>query len=321
MLNSLMPAIEQKMSRRMMGNHFEISVVHPDAHFAQHAIELAFAEITRIEKLFTTFSEDSITNRLNAAAGLHEVQVPREFFNLVERAQKLSRLTDGLFDLSYGSAHKQFWNFDTSARSLPSEAEALLNVALVNYENIITNEKDHTIYLKQKGMRIGFGGIGKGYAADKARLVIQQQGIENGLVNASGDLTAWGNQSEEVQGWKVGVSNPSEPKLPLAWLQLKDAAIATSGNYEKFFVIDGTRYSHIINPKTGLPVTGIASVTILAPHAELADALATPVTIMGAARGIDFVNQLKGIECAMITDDHKIFTSKNINLHHPHEKN
>jgi thiamine biosynthesis lipoprotein len=162
-------------------------------------------------------------------------------------------------------------------------------------------------------MRIGFGGIGKGYAADKAKVALVSLGVRNGIVNAAGDLTVWGTQANG-EPWTIGIADPNAAGRPFSYLQLTDTAIATSGNYEKFVMIDGKKYSHTIDPKTGLPVTGIKSVSIISPNAELADAMATPVMIMGIKVGLDLINQVNGLGCIIIDDNDHVFTSKNIQL-------
>jgi thiamine biosynthesis lipoprotein len=162
-------------------------------------------------------------------------------------------------------------------------------------------------------MRIGFGGIGKGYAAEKAKSLLQQKGVENGIINAAGDLTAWGAQPNG-KPWTIGIADPNAARKAFSFLEIRDTSIATSGNYEKFVLIDGKKYSHTIDPKTGLPVTGIKSVTIICPNAEIADAMATPVMVMGIKTGLDMLNQMKWIAGIIIDDDDKIYTTKNINL-------
>ncbi|MEO6542051.1 MAG: FAD:protein FMN transferase, partial [Ferruginibacter sp.] len=237
----------------------------------------------------------------------------KEFFGLVQRSIKISAITDGAFDITYGSIDKQLWNFDRSMTSLPDEATARSMVSLINYRNIILNSDDCSIMLKEKGMRIGFGGIGKGYAAEMAKALLKKEGVESGIVNASGDLTTWGTQANG-KPWTIGIADPGNAHLPFAWLNITDMAIATSGNYEKYITVNGKKYSHTINPKTGLPVTGIKSVTIISPNAEIADALATPVTIMGIRAGLNLVNQLQQVECIIIDDHNKLYASENILL-------
>lgn len=307
-----MPA-EFKRSEKLMGNIFEITVVADDAAIAYPAMEIAVAEIQRIEVLLTTFNENSQTNRINAAAGITAIKVDKEVFDLIERSIRISKITDGAFDLSYGSIDKNLWNFDTSISQLPEASVARSMVKLINYKNIELNKDACTVYLKEKGMRIGFGGIGKGYAADKAAQILQKLGIDSGLVNASGDIKTWGTQANG-NAWTIGVSDPDDPGRAFSYLNISNKAIATSGNYEKFVMIDGRKYSHTIDPKTGLPVTGIKSVTVVAPNAELADAMATPVTIMGIKAGLSMINQIPQLGCIIIDDNNHLYSSKNIQL-------
>jgi thiamine biosynthesis lipoprotein len=298
---------------KLMGNQFEFSVVSHDESWAKASIEEAIAEIRRIEKLLTTFSDASQTNLINEKAGVAPVKVDEEVFDLIERSLRISALTQGAFDITYGSIDKSLWNFDQNMTSLPDERTAKQMVRLINFRNVILDKRQRTVFLKEKGMRIGFGGIGKGYAADRAKSVMKKLGVEDGIVNAAGDLTVWGRQPNgEV--WTIGIADPAKKHLPFASLQLTDMSVATSGNYEKFTIIDGIKYSHTIDPKTGYPVRGIKSVTIICSSAEIADAMATPVMVMGARAGIHLIDQIIGIACIVIDDNDTIYTSKNINL-------
>ena len=296
-----------------MGNRFELTVVGHDEKFAQISIDKAIAEIKRIENLLTTFSNDSQTDRINQAAGTHPVKVDKEVFDLIARSLRISSITQGAFDISYGSLDKRFWNFDQNMTSLPGKETGKKMVRLINYKNIILNAVETTVYLKEKGMRIGFGGIGKGYAAERAKYILQNEGIESGVVNASGDLTAWGHQPNG-KTWTIGIASPENISHPFSSMNITDKAVATSGNYEKFVVINGKRYSHTIDPKTGFPVSGIKSVTIICSNAEVADALATPVMVMGVKPGLEMINQLQDVACVIIDEDHKLFTSNNIKI-------
>jgi thiamine biosynthesis lipoprotein len=304
-----------KRGLRLMGNHFEISVVSIDEAWAQKRIDEAIADIQRIEALLTTFSNDSQTNQINQNAGIAPVQVDQEVFDLIERSIKISHLTQGAFDITYGSIDKSLWNFDVNMKQLPDVEVAQASVKLINYQNIILNRPNRTVLLKEPGMRIGFGGIGKGYAADKAKQLLHKAGVKSGIVNAAGDLVTWGTQPDG-KPWTVAIADPNRQSPYFSKLDISNSAIATSGNYEKYAMIDGKRYSHTIDPKTGLPVTGIKSVSIICPSAELADALATPVTVMGVQVGLGLINQLKGVACLIIDDQDCLYTSKNINLHH-----
>ena len=300
-----------KIAILLMGNQFEISAVSDNEQNANRIINAGIDEIKRIEKLLTTFQDSSETNLINRNAGIEPVRVSEEIFNLIERSIKISSITQGAFDITYGSIDKSLWNFDTQMKSLPDKQTAREMVRLINYRNIVLDRENSTVFLKEKGMRIGFGGIGKGYAAEMAKCKMQQLGITNGIVNASGDLTTWGLQPNGNE-WTVGIANPNISGEVFSFLKISGLAVATSGNYEKFIMIDGKKYSHTIDPRTGLPVTGIKSVTIITKNAEIADAMATPVTIMGVKAGLHMINQMKDVDVIIIDDHDKIHHSTNI---------
>jgi len=298
---------------KLMGNRFEISVVHFDESEANKKIDLAIAEIQRIEALLTTFNDYSITAEINLNAGLRPVKVPSEVFNLISRSLKISELTQGAFDITYGSIDKKLWNFDVNMTSLPDAETAKQMVKLINYKNVICDNANCTVFLKLKGMRIGFGGIGKGYAADRAKYILQSNGISSGIVNAAGDLVTWGTQIDG-KPWTAGIADPNQTNHVFSSLNISNLAIATSGNYEKYATINGKKYSHTIDPKTGFPVTGIKSVSIICPSAELADALATPVMVMGVKTGLHLLNQMNNIASIIVDDNDRVFTTRNINF-------
>jgi thiamine biosynthesis lipoprotein len=295
----------------LMGNRFDLGIVSENSMDANAGLAEAVEEIKRIERLLTTFDERSQTNQINANAGIAPVEVDQEVFDLITRAQKIANLTQGAFDLSYGSLDKRLWNFDQEMRSLPDPMEMAKSVRLIDYQAIELDAENHTVFLRKKGMRIGFGGIGKGYAADRAKSILVKQGFQHGVVNASGDMSAWG-LNERGLPWQVAIVDPDDPQKTIAHFDLTNAAVATSGNYEKYVMIAGKKYSHTINPKTGYPIQGIKSVSVFAPVAELADALTTPIAVMGVEVGLDLVNQLNGINCVIIDDDNRIYQSKNI---------
>ena len=298
---------------KLMGNRFEFTVIAEDDAIGNEAIDLAVIEVRRIENLLTTFKDSSETNRVNEYAGIKPFKVCAEVFSLIERSIKISQLTDGAFDITYGSIDKSLWNFDVNMKSLPDAELAKTTVGLIDYKNVVLDRVKLTVFLKNKGMRIGFGGIGKGYAADMAKQVLQKFGISAGIVNAAGDLVTWGKQLNGEQ-WTVGIADPDQTSRPFSALNISNMAIATSGNYEKFVMINGRRYSHTIDPKTGFPVSGIKSVSVLCPSAELADALATPIVVMGVEVGLNLINQMQQVACILIDDQDRMFTSKNINV-------
>lgn len=307
------PLIEYKQVARLMGNTFEITVVAEEKTWAMAKINKAIDEIRRIEHLLTTFNEQSQANQINAMAGIGPVKVDREVFELIKRSLKISAVTNGAFDITYGSVDKRLWNFDRNMTQLPDPETARRTVRLINYKNVILDEENGTVMLKEKGTRIGFGGIGKGYAADKAKALLLKEGVKSGIVNASGDLITWGTQANG-KSWTIGIAHPDDARHAFSYLDISNLAIATSGNYEKYVMIGGKKYSHTINPATGMPATGIKSVTIISPYAEIADAMATPVMIMGVRAGLDLINQIKHLGCIIVDDDNIIYSSKNIQL-------
>jgi FAD:protein FMN transferase len=298
---------------KLMGNRFEFTVVGEDETDTMHHIDAAISEVSRIEALLTTFNEESQTAAINRQAGSEPVKVDAEVFGLIRRSLSISSITQGAFDISYGSMDKRFWNFDQEMIALPSKQIARASVKLINYKNILLDEINQTVFLKQKGMRIGFGGIGKGYAAERAKYILEQGGVVSGVVNASGDLAAWGYQPNG-KPWTVGIASPDGSRHPFSRVEISGKAVATSGNYEKFVTIGGKKYSHTIDPRTGFPVHGIKTVTILCSNAELADALTTPVMVMGTSAGLNLINQLDHVGCMIIDDNNKLHTSANINL-------
>lgn len=305
---------QEKYNRtlKLMGSRFDITVVAKDEVQANDYIDLALSEISRIEKEISSWDPESETSKIIANAGIQPLKVNRELYDLITRAVKISELTEGAFDITYASMDR-IWKFDGSMNHLPTDDEIAQSIRKVGYKNIVLDPEHQTVFLKNKGMRIGFGAIGKGYAADKAKQLLISEGVNGGIINASGDLTTWGTQPDGSP-WMVGITNPLNKNKVFSWFPLDNNAVVTSGNYEKFVEFNGKKYTHIIDPRTGWPVSGLTSVTIFAPKAELADALATSVFVMGRETGIDFINQLPGMECVIVDDNGKIFKSENIQL-------
>ena len=165
-----------------------------------------------------------------------------------------------------------------------------------------------TVFLKKEGMKIGFGAIGKGYAAVRAKIVMQKMGVESGLVNAAGDLLCWGQPLAD-EPWTVKISDPENPRRALAEFDIPPGSVVTSGGYEKYALVNGKKYSHIIDPRTGMPVEGLKSVSIICPNPELGDALATAVTVLGQEQGLALIDQLAGVECLIVNNDNELINS------------
>lgn len=293
-----------------MGSRFDITVVAQDSIEAHSFIDLAVAEITRIEKLISSWDPNSQTSEINDNAGIKAVKVDRELFDLIERSLGISKLTDGAFDISYASMDK-IWKFDGSMTKMPSDEEIKSSVSKIGYQNVLLDKENSTVFLVNSGMKIGFGAIGKGYAADKAKKLLLSKGVVAGIINASGDMNTWGKQTNG-DPWKVAITNPLDKNKAFALLPINNGAVVTSGNYEKFVLFNGVRYTHIIDPRTGYPATGIISVTVFAPKAELADALATSIFVMGKEIGLNRINQIPNVECIIIDEKGQIITSNNI---------
>lgn len=299
-------------SIKLMGSQFEITVVANSKDEGSKYIDIAIHEIQRIEKLISSWNVNSQTSLINKNAGVKPVIVDDELFQLINRSLKISKLTDGAFDISYASMDR-IWKFDGSMIEMPKKELIQKSVEKVGYHNIILDASNNSVFLKLEGMKIGFGAIGKGYAADKVKGLLQEKGVKAGIINASGDLNAWGKQPDG-SSWMVAIVNPLNKKKVFSWLPVNNNAVVTSGDYEKYVTFNGELYSHIIDPRTGYPSTGILSATIFTSNAELADALATAVFVMGVDVGLSFINQLKGVGCILVDKDNNILTTKNINL-------
>ncbi len=301
-----------KQTLKLMGSRFDITVVANDSVQGHIYINDAIEEISRIEQLISSWDPKSQTSEVNRNAGIKAVKVDKELFDLIERSIAISKLTDGAFDITYASMDK-IWKYDGSMIQMPSEDVIKASVRKIGYQNIILNKEATTVFLKLEGMKIGFGAIGKGYAADKAKDLLMSKGVKSGIINASGDMNTWGLQLNG-EPWKVAITNPMDKTKAYGLLPISDGAVVTSGNYEKFVEFNNVRYSHIIDPRTGYPSTGIISVTVFAPKAELADALATSVFVMGKEVGLNRINQLPKVECIIIDEHGNVFTSNNIKI-------
>ena len=295
-----------------MGSSFEVIVVAKNKEVADGFILMAKNEISRIENLISSWDSNSETSKINQNAGVKPVKVSKELWDLIERSQKLSQLTSGAFDISYAAVDK-IWTFDGGDSELPAESVLKRSVAKIGYKKIRLNQKDQTVFLSQAGMKIGFGAIGKGYAADRAKEILVAAGASGGIINASGDMNTWGTHADGSD-WNVAIVNPLNSKKVFSWFSIEQQAVVTSGDYERFTTIAGERYSHIIDPRTGMPAKGILSCTIFAPKAELADALATATFVMGTTAGIFLINQLPKVEAIIIDALGRTHTSKNIKI-------
>lgn len=297
-----------KIQCKLMGSDFELCIVDSDETKAHYFLDKGVLEIQRIENLLTEFSKDSLTSKINSNAGVSPVIIPEELFQLLQRCQQISKLSSGYFDITIGPL-KQLYRFKNLEFEFPSKKSIRQALQKVGFNHLMLNQKQSTAFLENTNMHISFAAIGKGYAADMIKKLWLANGITSGYINASGDLTAFG-QNPNGGIWKIGISNPDDSKQTLLYLPIQNACVATSGDYEQHFIYNNIKYSHNINPKTGLPIKGIKSVTVISPSAELSDALATAVYAMGTQKGLEFINQLPQTHTIIIDEKNNVSFSK-----------
>jgi thiamine biosynthesis lipoprotein len=303
---------EYKAAARLMGSAFEFTVSAENPQQGEQLLKECIEEVSRIEDLLSEFRPGSETTLINAAAGGKAISVSEETFQLLHRSLQISRLTDGAFDISSGPLKKLF-QFKRTDFEWPAKEKIGAAMELTGFKKIHL-EPGRKVKLEMPGMHISFAAIGKGYAADKVKSLMKAKGVESGMVNASGDLTVWGNRPNS-KGWNAGIADPDNVDAIKWWIPLQGLSIATSGNYEQYFEWKGERYSHNIDPRTGMPVRLIKSVSVISPAAELSDALATAVTVMGTEKGLWMINQLPRTHCIVIDYQNRSFHSKKIDLH------
>ncbi|WP_185116504.1 FAD:protein FMN transferase [Elizabethkingia ursingii] len=305
---SISAQVQRSRLVTLMGSRFQITLVDKDSISAEQNIDKAIAEITRIENLISEWRPETQISQVNQNAGIKPIKVDKEVFDLTKKGIYFSKLTDGAFDISIVAMDK-IWKFDDSMDELPSEQAIKESVRHVGYQNIILDSTNSTIFLKNPGMKIGFGSIGKGYAADKTRDLMKSIGVKAGIIDASGDISTWGAQPDG-KPWAIGINNPFNDHKMAAVLYFKENAVTTSGSYEKYAEIHGKRYSHIMNPKTGYPSTGLTSVTITGPNATMANGFSTSIMVLGEKEGLKLLKQFPEYHYLLITDKGKII--KNI---------
>ena len=287
----------------LMGCRFTFTAIHEKPQVAWDGIRAGIKEVERIERLISSWRSDSDTSRINCNAGKIPTIIDEELFHLITRSIKVSVLTGGAFDIS-GEVSRKIWDFKNHCYEGSYHNAIARTRSLVNYKDIQTNSITNEVLLTKEGMMIGFGGIGKGYASEQAASVMQKVGVEDGFINASGDIFCWG-QALGSKLWPVEIMHPEKNHRSLLSLNISSGSVVTSGDYENYVLINGKRHSHIIDPRSGRPVSHIKSVTVTSPSAELADALATAFSVLEVVESMDIVHQLKGVEC-LIIDDHGI---------------
>lgn len=279
----------------IMGTAVRVELWHEDETAGRAAIDAVMRDMYRIDRLMSTYKEDSELSRVNREAATRPVAMSRELFDLISRSLEVSEITEGAFDITYASVG-HLYNFRRKTR--PSDEILEKALPAIDYRHVLLNKENHSIKFKRQGVRIDLGGIAKGHAVDRAITLLQARGITQAIVSAGGDSRIIGDR--RGRPWMIGVRDPRREKEMAAILPLSDTAVSTSGDYERYFELDGVRYHHIISPASGRPVTGIRSVTVVGQDSTTVDALSTSVFVMGVEKGLSLVESLPDVEAVII---------------------
>ena len=294
-----------------MGSELRLTAWTSDEPAAVAAFDEAFAEFDRLDRLMTVWRNDSDVQRLNAAAGVEPVAVSPDVREVLHIARQVSEWTDGKFDVTFG-ALSDVWRFDHDQDGrIPSAAEIAARLPFVDYTAVEVDDRAGTAFIRRRGVRVNLGGVGKGYAVDRAVAVLRSRGVRNVMVQAGGDLYVAGRRGD--RGWRLAIRDPRGPAEKMfAAVELSDATLSTSGDYERFFFRDGRRYHHILDPDTAFPAAGSRSVTIVARSAALADGLSTGVLVLGPEKGMDLVERLPDVEGVIVSSSNGVMISSGL---------
>jgi thiamine biosynthesis lipoprotein len=298
----------------LMGMPVSISIVETDRDLAHRAADLAFREIGRIEKMMSTYLPESGVSVLNRLAGKEWVSLHPEIRRVIREALRYSEISDGAFDITFKSL-AGLWRFEPGGHP-PSPDDVKAALPLVDYRQVLF-DGDNRVMLKNPGMAIGLGGIAKGYAMDRAADVLQREGITNAIVNAGGDIRMFGRRSAKRE-WRVGIQDPRDKNALIEDVSLSDGAVATSGDYERFYIHEGVRYHHILDPRTGFPARGCRSVTVISETAMMADGLATAVFVLGPEKGLALIERVPEAEAMVVSEAGEIIRSAGFNARGGH---
>ncbi|HYA86657.1 MAG TPA: FAD:protein FMN transferase [Nitrospirota bacterium] len=293
----------------IMGTDVTLTVVARSAEEGSAAIDAGMAELRRLDAMMSLYKDTSEITQVNLAAGKHPVKVSPEMIEVVEDGAKISKLSNGIFDLSIGPL-VVLWQMRLKEGKIPTDAEIARIKPLVNYKNIVVDKRASTIYLKKAGMIMDFGGM-KGYAADRVADIFKKRGITNAVIAVAGDIWVLGRR-DDGKSWRIGVQHPREHDKVIAVLDLSDKYISTSGDYERFVIREKKRYHHIIDPRTGKPSKGVISATLVGDKGAFIDPLTKVPFIMGPEEGLKIVRRV-GAEAIIVDDQGKVYTTDGIN--------
>jgi len=297
----------------VMGTALEVTVDAASEGEARAVFSSVEQEMRRIEEQMSEWKETSPVSLVNRAAGEVPVRVPKELFNVISAALKVSVLSGGAFDITWASM-RGLWDFRPGQERVPGPEEVKARLGLVDYRDIVLDPAESTVFLKRKGMAIGLGAIAKGYAVDKAMETVLKTGVTNAIIKAGGDMRVQGNGGGIGAGWEVGIRDPRDRRRLMARLTLSNISISTSGDYERFFVKDGRLYHHIMDPRTGYPAKASRSVTIIGPDTMTTDALSTAIFVLGPQKGLELAKSLPGIEVLIVDSSGAVSSSGGMDI-------
>jgi thiamine biosynthesis lipoprotein len=279
----------------IMGTSIRVELWSDDRANGEAASAAVMNEMHRIDAAMSPFKPDSELSRINRNAARRPVQITPEMFGLLERALEFSRLSDGAFDITFASVGQLY---DYRAGSGPTDAELAVARAAIGYENVILDPQARTVRFARDGVRIDLGGFAKGHAVDNGGAILKRHGIANGIVTAGGDSRVVGDR--RGRPWAIGIRDPRRKADVVAILPLEDAALSTSGDYERFFETDGVRFHHVIDPKTGKSPSHVQSVTVVGQDGLTTEAFSKSVFVMGVEKGLQFIESKPGVDAVVV---------------------
>jgi thiamine biosynthesis lipoprotein len=294
-----------------MGSELRLTAWTADENAARATFDAVFAEFERLEALMSTWRRASDVVRINAAAGVQAVPVAVDVRDVLRQARQISEWTEGTFDVTFG-ALTDVWKFDQDQdNSIPDPEAIRARLPLIDYRQIEIDDRAGTVFLRRKGMKIHLGGIGKGYAVEHALQILRKAGLRDFMIQAGGDLYVGGHKDGRL--WRLGINDPRGPEgHSFATIDLSDSTFSTSGDYARFFMKDGVRYHHILDPATGQPARLCRSVTIAAESPVLADAIAKGVFILGPEKGMALVERIPKLEAVIVTAKNEVLVSSGL---------
>jgi FAD:protein FMN transferase len=297
----------ERVEDGIMGTRIVVELWSDDREKGNAAVEAVLAEMRRVDQDMSTYKPTSEVSKVNAGAAKRPVKISNELFDLLSQALEYSKLTDGAFDITYASVG---YLYDFRKHVKPDDEAIAKALPGINYRHVVLDPKAHTVSFMRDGMRIDLGGIGKGHAVDRGILILQQRGISHGLVTAGGDSRIIGDRFGKP--WVIGIRHPDRKEEVIARIPLEDAAVSTSGDYERYFDENGVRYHHIIDPHTGKSARRVRSATIIGPTATRTDGLSKTAFVLGAEKAIEIYNRLEGIDAIVVKPDGQVLYTKGL---------